>query len=430
MDKFTFVWNAATSYVKFTLSLKKEQTTNDFVIAVNASPKKEIMDWLRTVGWEKVSCMDESIFMTSQERDEWKAERESKPNDWTDFIAALSYLYEETVTASEPTNLIWDHVLSLCLVTWDVQEDTMGIKELASKSDSELEGSDRHIKEVIRALKRIRQAEVDPTADKAIDEDESNDGSEKTDDAELDDEVLLGLQSKMKDMMSKIQDPDSGLGKLMKEIMDELKTEKLDLDPKTMMDVCMKTMMGGVGAGKGGLESLKDGPLGKIISIVERKIKAKMEAGGVDELKNILDSTKDLFGNNPEEMKETLSKLLNSMVKKMGLPKQAQSMIFGKMNKIIESMTKQFMNGDKDTPAPTQENMQNMLAENMNEVMKQFMQQQSGGKISQRKMNRMAARGRSGFAGGSRNPQMERLQRLKERLRKKHEDAQKNKESK
>ena len=60
---------------------------------------------------------------------------------------------------------------------------------MASKNDSELEGSDRHIKEVIRALKRIRQAEVDPSADKAIDEDESNDGPEKTDDGELDDEA-------------------------------------------------------------------------------------------------------------------------------------------------------------------------------------------------------------------------------------------------
>jgi hypothetical protein len=110
----------------------------------------------------------------------------------------------------------------------------------------------------------------------------------------------------MKEMLSKIQDPESGLGKLMKEIMDELKDEKIDLDPKTLMDMAMKSMMGGSGK----LDELKDGPLGKIMSIVENKVKARMEHGGVDELKNILESTKDIFGSNPDEMKETLMKLL------------------------------------------------------------------------------------------------------------------------
>jgi hypothetical protein len=70
----------------------------------------------------------------------------------------------------------------------------------------------------------------------------------------------------MKEMMSKIQDPNSGLGKLMMEIMSELKEEKLELDPKSLMDVCMKSMLGGGGLGK--MDELKDGPLGKIMSIV------------------------------------------------------------------------------------------------------------------------------------------------------------------
>jgi hypothetical protein len=96
----------------------------------------------------------------------------------------------------------------------------------------------------------------------------------------------------------------------MKEIMDELKGEKLDLDPKTLMDVCMKTMTGGMAGGAGGLDALKDGPLGKIMTIVERKVKEKVEAGGMDELKSILDSTKDILGKNPEEMKETLVRIL------------------------------------------------------------------------------------------------------------------------
>ena len=66
----------------------------------------------------------------------------------------------------------------------------------------------------------------------------------------------------------------------------------------------------GLGGHFGGLDALKDGPLGKIMTIVERKVKEKVEAGGMDELKSILDSTKDILGKNPEEMKETLVRIL------------------------------------------------------------------------------------------------------------------------
>lgn len=93
----------------------------------------------------------------------------------------------------------------------------------------------------------------------------------------------------------------------MTEIMDDLKKENIALDTKSLMEVMMKSMTGG---GGGGLEALRDGPLGKIMAIVERKVKEKVDAGGMDELKNILESTKGIFGENPEEMKETLMKVL------------------------------------------------------------------------------------------------------------------------
>jgi len=88
--------------------------------------------------------------------------------------------------------------------------------------------------------------------------------------------------------------------------MEELKKENIELDTKSLMDVMMKSMMGG----GGGLDALRDGPLGKIMAIVERKVKERIESGGMDDLKNILESTKDIFGDNPEEMKETLMKVL------------------------------------------------------------------------------------------------------------------------
>jgi hypothetical protein len=55
----------------------------------------------------------------------------------------------------------------------------------------------------------------------------------------------------------------------------------------------------------------------------------------------------------------------------------------------------------------------------MNDVVRQVLSQQ-GAKVSNRKAQRMAARGGLGAMGGRRNPQLERLEKLKERLRKKH----------
>lgn len=413
MDRFHFVWNAATSYVKLTLSLQDVK----FPINANSEPKKQIMEWISRIGWEKLSCMDESIFMMEKEREEWNVEREESPNDWLDFFSGISSMYQMSIEAGNPTNLIWDHILSVCLVTWESQEEGNSIKAIAGTVDSKLEGDNRHIKESIRALKRIRLVEQDPEADTKIGEGEGDTNDGVSQDSEVDDEVLLGLQSKMKEMMSKIQDPNSGLGKLMMEIMSELKEEKLELDPKSLMDVCMKSMLGGGGLGK--MDELKDGPLGKIMSIVQNKIKAKLADGGVDELKNLLESTKELFGNDPKEMKETLMKLLQSMVKKMGIPRQAQNLIFGKMNSIIEEMSKKFVN--QDGPAPNQEQMQSMLSESMNNMMKDLMSSQ-GQSMSARKMKRMAPRMQS-----RRDPRLERLEKLRERLRKKHEANQKKK---
>lgn len=106
----------------------------------------------------------------------------------------------------------------------------------------------------------------------------------------------------------------------MGEIMEELKAESIDLDPKTMMDTMGMAMQGMMGGGGG--DGIKDGPLGKIMAIVERKVKEKIDGGGMDELKDILNSTKDIFGKDPEEMKGTLMKVLKGMIQKMGLPSQ------------------------------------------------------------------------------------------------------------
>ena len=419
MDPFYFVWNAAASYVKLTLTLDATQETD---MDLSKSPsKQEIMNWISRVGWEKLSCMDETLFMMKQEREEWMSEREETPSVWKDFICSISNVYEKAITEGEPSNLIWDHIISLALIAWDSQEGTQGIKQVAQTSDEELQGELRHIKEAIRALKRIRMAEMEPDAE-GEGEGDADDGEGE---ADLDDEVLLGLQSKMKEMLGKIQDPNSGLGKLMMEIMEELKKENIELDTKSLMDVMMKSMMGG----GGGLDALRDGPLGKIMAIVERKVKERIESGGMDDLKNILESTKDIFGDNPEEMKETLMKVLQNMVKKMGIPKQAQQMIFGQMNKVIEKLAKQFMS--KDGSAPSQEDMQDMLQKNMNDVMMQFMAKQQGMNMSGRKARRMAARGKGmgadagvGAGGGRRmrDPRLDRLEKLKERLRKRAEE--------
>ena len=418
MSRFQFVWNAATSFTKLTLSLMEKDSVDKYHISDKVIDVKLIMDWIGIVGWEKISCMDESIFMETSERSEWLKERESTPNDWTDYLSAVSHVYEKAIERGEPTNLIWDHMLSLSLSAWESVDDSNTIKAIAGTPDVDLQADGRiHIKETIRALKRIRQAELDPQADKKIDQDD-DDASATDDGDDLDDDVLLGLQSKMKDMLGKIQDPNSGLGKLMHEIMDDLKNEKIDLDPKTLMDVCMKGMAGG--AGGSGLDAMKDGPLGKIMSIVEKKVKDKIASGGIDDLKGILESTQDLFGKDPAEMKKTLMKLLLSMIKKMGLPKQVSNMLFSKMNGIIEKMTSSMASGDG--PAPNQEEMQNMLSQSMDSVMKDLMQQ-SGAKISNRKMQRMAPK----LQQRRRDPRLEQLERLKDRLRKKHEENQKKK---
>lgn len=421
MDRFYFVWNAATSYVKLALSFMKEEDAL-YHINMNSTPKNEIIEWIRVVGWKAVSCMDESVLMSESARHQWIETRKTSPNPWMDFISAASFLYETQVDKGEPTNLIWDHILSVCLITWDGLEGTVGIKEMAAKPDDVLQGDELHIKEVIRSLKRIRQAEQDPEADNTIGQDEE--GPESTD-AGLDDDMLIGLQSKMKEMLSKIQDPNSGLGQLMKEIMDVLKDEKIDLDPKTLMEMAMKSMMGGGGVDT--LDQFKDGPLGKIMSIVENKVKERMANGGVDELKNILESTKEIFGSNPDEMKDTLMKLLQNMVGKMGLPKSAKDMLFSKMNTIIESMASTFMKTGQASAPPSQEDMQNMLAKNMQDVMHQMAQQQAGrGGMSKRKAERMASR-RGNRTTPMGDPRLERLQKLKEKLRKKHEEKQRKK---
>ena len=418
MERVSFVWAAAVSFTKLTLSMTQKDSENQYPLNDTTIPTKEVAKWLQNVGWEKLSCMDESIFMTEKERIEWSSERQDVDNNWMDILSAISFLYEKSVEQSEPTNLIWDHMLSLSLAVWETVEEGNSIKQLAATPDAELDGSSqRHVKEAIRSLQRIRKAEMDPAANTKIGEDDEAEGEAKSEangDDIFDDDILLGLQSKMKEMLQKIQDPNSGLGKLMNEIMGELKDEKIDLDPKIMMDMAMKGMMGGLGkGGEGGLGGLKDGPLGKIISIVEKKVKDKIDGGGIDELKDILDSTKDLFGKDPEEMKGTLMNVLKNMIQKMGLPKQAQGMIFSKMNSIIQSMTEQFMNSDG--PAPDQEEMQQMLSQNMNSVMMDLMKQQ-GQNVSGRKAARMQQRKQS---RPMRDPRLDRLEKLKERMRNK-----------
>ena len=424
MSRFQFVWNAATSFTKLTLTLMEKDSADNYPISDKPVDVKRVMDWISVVGWEKLSCMDESIFMEATERSEWVKERETSPNDWSDYLSAVSHVYEKAVERGEPTNLIWDHMLSLSLAAWESSDDANTIKSIAGTADADLQTDGRiHIKESIRALKRIRQAELDPEADKKIDQDDDDAAAAAAggggDDDDLDDDVLLGLQSKMKDMLGKIQDPKSGLGKLMHEIMEDLKNEKIDLDPKTLMDVCMKGMVGG--ASGGGLDAMKDGPLGKIMAIVEKKVKDKIAAGGMDDLKGILESTQDLFGKDPADMKKTLMKLLLGMIKKMGLPKQVSNMLFSKMNGIIEKMTSSMMSGDG--PAPNQEEMQNMLSQSMDGVMKDLMRQ-SGANISKRKMERMAPK----LQQRRRDPRLEQLEKLKERLRKKHAENQKKKQ--
>jgi len=81
--------------------------------------KQEIMNWISRVGWEKLSCMDETLFMMKQEREEWMSEREETPSVWKDFICSISNVYEKAITEGEPTNLIWDHIISLALIAWD-----------------------------------------------------------------------------------------------------------------------------------------------------------------------------------------------------------------------------------------------------------------------------------------------------------------------
>lgn len=421
MDRFAFVWSAAASFTKLTLSITEKDSEQNYPLDQNIPPKEQILEWISKVGWEKLSCMDESMFLLEKQRIEWQSEREESPNCWMDLLAAMSFLYEKSVERGEPTNLIWDHILSLVLSAWESEKESHSIKNLAQTSDSELEGSElRFTKEAIRSLQRIRKAEMDPEADTKIGEgDDAGEGAAESEADGLDDDILLGLQSKMKEMLSKIQDPKNGLGKLMGEIMEDLKHENIDLDPKTMMDMAMKGMMGGIGKGQAA-DMMKDGPFGKIMSIVERKVKEKIEGGGMDELKNILESTKELFGKDPQDMKETLMKVLQGMVKKMGLPKQAQGLIFSKMNKIIQTMTESFMN--QDGPAPQPEQMQEMLAKSMDSVMKDFARQQ-GQKVSGRKAQRMASRMQ--HKNTARDPRLDRLEKLKERLRQKRKNNKK-----
>lgn len=415
MDRFDFVWNTAVSFTKLTLSFTQKDSESQYPLDPSSPPKKQVMEWIQQVGWEKISCMDESLFMLEKERIEWSVERTETGNHWMDLLVALSFLYEKSVERGEPTNLIWDHMLSLCLSAWESSEESNSIKGLAGMSDTELEGTEsRHIKEVIRSLQRIRKAEMDPEADTKIGEEEEN-TTENSEDV-LDDDVLLGLQSKMKEMLHTIQDPNSGIGKLMGEIMEELKAESIDLDPKTMMDTMGMAMQGMMGGGGG--DGIKDGPLGKIMAIVERKVKEKIDGGGMDELKDILNSTKDIFGKDPEEMKGTLMKVLKGMIQKMGLPSQIQGMMFSKMNKIIESMTESFMNQDGPSPDPAQ--MQEMLAKSMDSVMMDFARQQ-GQNVSGRKAQRRAARMQQ--QAPRRDPRLDRLEKLKERLRKKQKES-------
>ena len=416
MERLNFIWGAASSYTNISLSLHKK---NESAIALDSNPPsvKDVLDWIKQVSWERISCLDESLFMSSKEREEWKSEREGEDvvkNSWIDYISNSSTLYESYVETQESTNQLWDHILSICLITWESSSESNSIRDIAQKTD-DLSGDEVHIREVIRALKRIRKAEQEKMEEEKTEEDVNMDQDE------MEDDVLLGIQSQMKDMLKKIQDPNSGLGKLMGEIMEDLKGEELNLDSKSLMEVLMKTMSGG------GMDSLKDGPLGKILSIVERKVKSKMESGGIDELKDILKSTQDMLGKDPEQMRGMLMKILQSMVKKMGIPKAAQQMIFGQMNKVIENMVKSMVD-NKDGTMPNQEEMEKMLQNNMGDVMAQMMQQSraaaaAGGgrgmsnRQAQRRAQRMQARGR----GVGRDPRLERLEKLRERLRKKAE---------
>jgi hypothetical protein len=75
--------------------------------------------------------MDESVFMTEKERVEWESEREESPNAWMDFLAVTSDVYETTIQNGGATNLIWDHILSVSLITWDSMEGTVGMKTVA-----------------------------------------------------------------------------------------------------------------------------------------------------------------------------------------------------------------------------------------------------------------------------------------------------------
>jgi hypothetical protein len=86
---------------------------------MNSTPKKEIVEWIRTVGWNPISCMDESVLIGENARSQWTETRKTSPNPWMDFLSAASYLYEKQVEKGEPTNLIWDHILSVSLITWD-----------------------------------------------------------------------------------------------------------------------------------------------------------------------------------------------------------------------------------------------------------------------------------------------------------------------
>lgn len=423
MERLNFIWGAATSYTNISLSLHKK---NEQAIVLDSAPPalKIVLDWIKQVSWERISCLDESLFMSAKEREEWQSEREGEDvvsNSWIDYISNSSLLYESYVETQESTNQLWDHILSICLIVWESSAESNSIRDIAQKTDG-LNGDEVHIREVIRALKRIRKAEQEKIEEEDTEEGE---GGGDAGENEMEDDVLLGIQSQMKDMLKKIQDPNSGLGKLMGEIMEDLKGEELNLDSKSLMEVLMKTMSGG------GMDSLKDGPLGKILSIVERKVKAKMESGGIDELKEIMKSTQDMLGKDPEQMRGMLMKILQSMVKKMGIPKAAQQMIFGQMNKVIENMVKSMVD-NKDGKMPNQEEMEKMLQNNMGDVMAQMMQQNraaaaAGGgrgmsnRQAQRRAQRMQARGR----GFGRDPRLERLEKLRERLRKKAENKKK-----
>ena len=153
MDRFTFVWSAAASFTKLTLSITEKDSDYDYPLDDHTPPKQQILEWISRVGWEKLSCMDESIFLMERQRIEWASERKETPNRWIDLLSAISFLYEKSVERGEPTNLIWDHILSLVLSGWEGEKDSHSIKELAGTSDAELEGSElRFTKEAIRSL--------------------------------------------------------------------------------------------------------------------------------------------------------------------------------------------------------------------------------------------------------------------------------------